>query len=415
MIARPRLRLTLPGALRHRNFKLFFGAQFLSLIGTFMQSTALAWLVYSLSRSPLMLGTVAVASALPGLVFTVLGGALADRHSKRLLLLGTQSAACVLAFVLAWLVLSGRVRIEHVMVLSFLLGIATAVDTPTRQAFIIDLVGRDDLPSGIALNSSVFNATRVIGPAAAGVCVGLWGTGVCFLINGVSFVAPIASLLLVDVAAAPAPPADRSVAREIHEALAYVWRTAAVRDIILTLACSSLGWGGGVLYPVFARDVLQAGPEGFGFLMATTGVGAVCGALALSVSRPVSADVLRGRMVGGILVFATATTAFAWSRAMALSLPLLVVAGAAMIVYFASSNTWLQTLVPDGLRGRVLGVYHSMFQCFMPLGSLLAGALAQHLGAPIALTLAAATCALVAAVAGWRRIGAEPAAASVAA
>src|SRR5882724_11668010 len=303
-------------ALKHRNYQLFFSGQLISLIGTWMQSVAQMWLVYRLSRSSLLLGAVGFASQIPVFLLAAFGGMLADTLDRRRLLIGTQTASMVLAGILAALTLSGAVRIWHVFVLAALLGIVNAVDIPSRQAFVADLVARDHLMNAIALNSSMFNGARVVGPAVAGVLV----------------------------------------------------------------AVSMLGMPYAVLMPIFADQILHAGAHGLGVLMGFSGAGALLGAIALALKNRVQGLGLWVTVSAGM--FGVALVGFAFSRRLWLSCLLIVCTGFFMMVQMSSSNTLIQSMVPDRLRGRVMAVYSMMFMGMAPLGSLLAGMVADHLGAP---------------------------------
>lgn len=396
-----------PPALTHRNYRLFFAGQFVSLIGTWMQSVAQGWLVFTLTHSAFMLGAVAAVGSLPTLFLTMWGGVIADQHGKRKILVFTQSASMVLALALWGLTATGLVQVWHVAVLAALLSVVNSLDMPTRQAFTIELVGRDDLMSGIALNSSVFNATRVLGPAVAGIIVAWWGTATCFLLNGISYVAVIAGLMLMQVDDHPRTHGNGSPMHMLLEGLRYIRRTRPVLDLVLLLGVTSLfGWSYSTLLPLFADEYLHAGPQGYGFLMAATGAGAVIGALMLSMDTQTRTPVRRLRAVGGIAIFSATLLCFAWSKFLPWSLVLMAAGGWAMITYFATSNTWLQHLVPNQLRGRVMGVYNGMFQGLTPVGGFLVGALAQHAGTPWAFTAGAVACGLAAVVAWRRRVGA---------
>ena len=399
------LALRRPPALRHRNFRLFYGGQFVSLIGTWMQMAAQSWLVYSLTGSAEKLGYVSVVQAVPGMLMTAWGGVIADRCSKRSILLVTQSAAMVLAFILYWLVHHGVVQYRDIVLLAFLLGFVNAVDMPTRGAFVIELVGREDVHSAVALNSSIFNASRIVGPAVTGLIVDHWGTGMCFLVNGLSFLAPIIGLLLLRLPTREATPDRASPLQQLAEGLRFIRGHEAVRGLVVLMATSSvLLWGTGVLLPVFAGDVLKAGPQAYGFLMASGAVGAVIGALMTSMSEPSRTEGwMQPRVLGGVLGYCMASMLFAWTRWLPMSLALQVAGGFASILYFSTSNSSLQVLVPDEMRGRVFGVYHTMFQGFMPLGSFIVAWTAQRLGAPLALTIMCGLgILLVAVMAAWR-------------
>jgi MFS family permease len=379
-------------ALRHRNFRLFFGGQLISLIGTWMQTVAQSWLVYRLTGSSLLLGTVGFCSQIPVFVLATVGGAVADRYSKRKLVIATQTASMVLALVLSMLTLLGVVQVWHVFVLAACLGIVNAFDIPTRQSFIVEMVGKDDLMNAIALNSSMFNGARIVGPAISGMLVAAIGEGWCFFANAVSYVAVIAGLVLMRIAPRPATARGGGTPNRVLEGFRFVRRAAPVRALLLLLGLVSLvGMPYVVLMPIFADRILHGGARGLGVLMSATGVGALCGALMLAA---------RGSGVRGLgrLVamassgFGVSLVLFSLSRSFLLSAGLLVPVGFCMMVQMASSNTLIQSMVPDQLRGRVMAVYSMMFMGMAPFGSLLSGFLADRVGAPMTLMVGAAGC-----------------------
>ena len=385
-------------ALRHRNFRLFLGGQIISLAGTWMQQVALAWLVYRLTRSPFLLGLVGFAGQLPSLLLAPLAGVWADRSDRRRIVIATQALAMFQALVLSALVLTGRVAVVHVLVLSVFLGLVNGVDVPTRQAFLVEMVrGREDLANAIALNSSVFNAARLVGPAIAGFMIGLVGEGVVFLLNGLSYVAVIAALLAMEID--PRPAARRPtqpVWRELKEGVGYVLGFEPIRSLLLLIGLVSLvGVPFTVLMPVFATDVLHGGAHTLGLLMSSLGVGALGGALFLAARRSVRG---LGRIIlAAVTLFGLCLAGFGFSRNEWLSMALLVAAGFGMMVHMASSNTILQTIVDEDKRGRVMSFYAMAFMGTVPLGSLLSGALAARLGAPATVVLGGALCLLGAA------------------
>lgn len=380
-------------ALRHRNFRLFLAGQIISLAGTWMQSVALSWLVYRLTRSPFLLGLVGFVGQLPSLLLAPLAGVWADRADRRRIVIGTQALAMLQALVLSALVLTGRVTITHVLVLSVFLGLVNGVDVPTRQAFLVEMVsGREDLAGAIALNSSVFNAARLVGPAVAGFMIGLVGEGVVFLLNGLSYVAVIAALLAMRLE--PRPPASHRrppVGRELKEGVRYAAGFAPIRALLLLIGLVSLvGVPFTVLMPVFATDVLHGGAHTLGLLMSALGVGALGGALFLAARRSVRG---LGRVIlAAVTLFGLALLAFGLSRREWLSLMLLAAAGFGMMVHMASSNTILQTIVDEDKRGRVMSFYAMAFMGTVPLGSLLSGALAARIGAPATVVLGGIAC-----------------------
>jgi MFS family permease len=368
-------------ALNHRNYRLFISGQMVSLIGTWMQSVAQAWLVYRLTGSPALLGAIGFASQIPVFLLAPVGGVIADRHDRRRILLATQAASMLLALVLAGLTLSGRIEVWHVAVIAALLGVANGFDIPARQAFVTELVSRQDLVNAIALNSSMFNGARIIGPAVAGVIVAAVGEGWCFLANGLSYLAVLAGLLSIR-RNIPARSGTRGTAfAEAAEGLRFAAGTAPIRALLLLLGLVSLtGMPYAVLMPVVASSVLGAGAGGLGVLMGASGVGALAGALTLARRGSIRG---LGRWVPRAAAgFGAGLVMFSLSRSLWLSVLLLVPVGFAMMLQMSSSNTLIQSMVPDRLRGRVMAVYSMMFMGMAPFGALLAGALAERVGAP---------------------------------
>src|SRR5579862_6527951 len=351
-----------------------------------MQSVAQSWLVYRLTGSAALLGVTGFCAQIPVFLLAAVGGAVADRHDRHPILVATQSVSMLLALALAALTLTGRVQVWHVLTFAAALGVVNAFDIPTRQAFIVEMVGRDDLMNAIALNSSMFNGARIVGPAVAGVLVAAVGEGWCFFANGVSYVAVIAGLLLMDVPhPAHASPRTSAVA-DIIEGFRFVARTSPVLALVLLLGLVSLaGMPYAVLMPIFADRILHGGASALGGLMAASGVGALAGALSLAFRRSVRG---LGRWVAlSSAGFGVSLVLFAASRTLWLSGALLFPVGFAMMVQMASSNTLVQAMVPDALRGRVMAVYSMMFMGLAPFGALLAGGLADRFGA--SLTVAA--------------------------
>jgi MFS family permease len=384
-------------ALRHKNFRLFFGGQLVSLVGTWMQNVAQSWLVYRLTGSPLLLGLVGFANQAPIFFLATVGGAIADRRARRDLLVVTQTISMLLAFALATLTLSGVVRPWEVFALAASLGVVNAFDIPTRQAFVVEMVGKEDLPNAIALNSSMFNGARIVGPSVAGLLVAAIGEGWCFFANAVSFVAVIGALMAIRVPRREIPAATSRPFAHAAEGFQFVWRTTPVRAILLLLGVTSVtGMPYAVLMPIFADRVLHAGPRGLGTLMGASGVGALAGALALASRESVRG---LGRWVAtSAATFGIALVIFSQSRRLELSELLLVPVGAGMMVQMAASNTLVQTMTPDHLRGRVMAVYAMTFMGMAPLGALLAGAAAARLGAPVTVALGGAIAMAAAAV-----------------
>lgn len=389
-------------ALKHRNYRLFFGGQIISLVGTWMQSVGQSWLVYRLTGSAVLLGFVGFASLIPIFVLSPIGGAFADRHNRHRIVIATQITAMALAFILAGLTLSGLVQVWHIFVLATLLGVVNSVDIPTRQAFVVDLVGREDLINAIALNSSMINGARMIGPAVAGVLVATVGEGWCFFVNAVSYIAVIAGLLLMTITVQVHVTVPGSALTGITEGFRYVRHTRSVRALLLLLGVVSLmGVPYAVLMPIFADEVLNAGPCGLGWLMAAAGCGALAGGFVLAVRKGI--DGLQGWVPLAAAGFGLSLVLFSLSRSFWLSAVLLLPTGFCMMIEMASSNTLIQSIVPDRLRGRVMAVYSMMFLGMAPFGALLAGALAHHLGAPVTVALGGVVCIVAAAVFGRRR------------
>jgi MFS family permease len=382
-------------ALRHRNYQLFFWGQLVSLIGTWMQTVAQNWLVYELTNSALALGFINFLSAIPITLLTLPAGAIADRVDKRRILIATQTASMLLAFVLAALVYCHAVQMWHIVVLSLLLGITNAFDIPTRQSFVVDMVGKDDLMNAIALNSSMFHGARIFGPALAGVLIAYIGTAGCFFLNGISFLAVIAAYMTMQLPLA-APANDvRSIWHATGDALRYVAANRIIRAVITLVSVTSLfGWSYSVLMPIFARDVLKIGAKGYGYLLAANGVGAFFGAITLA---SLGNYPHRRRLVfGGLFGFCVMVTVFALSRNAWLSAAALAAVGWFMIIFFATANTSVQLRTPDELRGRVMGIYAFAFLGLNPFGSMLAGSIAHATSASTAITIGAAVCIVAA-------------------
>jgi MFS family permease len=378
-------------ALRHRNYRLFFSGQIISLVGTWMQSVAQSWLVYRLTGSSLLLGLVGFASQIPVFLLAPIGGVVADRYSRHRVVIATQTSSMVLAFILAALTLLGHIRVWEIMTLAALLGVTNSFDIPARQAFIVDMVDSKDLINAIALNSSMVNGARVLGPAIAGITVAAVGEGWCFFGNAVSYIAVIVGLLMMVVPAREDRPDSASGVERIVEGFRWVAKTAPIRALLLLLGLVSVtGMPYAVLMPIFADKILNGGARGLGVLMGASGVGALAGTLILAAKREV-------RGLGRWITFATfgfgaSMILFAFSRSYPLSVVMLVPVGFSMMLQMSSSNTLIQTMVPDELRGRVMSVYSMMFMGMAPFGALVAGAMANHIGAPITVALGGLTC-----------------------
>jgi MFS family permease len=391
-------------ALRHRNFQLFFAGQFVSLVGTWMQSVAQSWLVYRLTGSVILLGLIGFASQIPVFLIAPFGGAIADQRNRKRVLVFTQTAMMILAFALAALTLTNFIKEWHLFVLAVLLGIANAFDIPTRQAFVVDMVGKNDLLNAIALNSSMFNGARIIGPAVAGILVAAVGEGWCFFLNAVSYIAVLAGLLLMDVEV-HTRPSRGSTLSNIAEGFSFVARTMPVRSLLLLLGLVSLmAMPYATLMPIFADKILGGGSSTLGFLMTASGAGALCAALTLATRKTIrglgSWVALASACLGAFLIlfaYASSYTQSFWLAAI-----LLVPVGFCMMIEMSASNTLIQSLVPDELRGRVMAVYSMMFMGMAPLGALMAGTLANYLGAPNTVAFGGAACIIGAALFGLR-------------
>jgi len=366
-------------AVRHRDFRLFWSGQLVSLIGTWMQSVGQSWLVLELTNSPFRLGMIGALQFGPILLFSFLGGAISDRVRKRRMLIGTQTALMLQAFTLSALVWSGHVQFWHVALLAALYGLANTLDMPARQSFIAHLVPRADLMNAIALNSAVFNGARVVGPAAAGLLVARYGTAAAFLFNGLSFLAVIAALAAIRTEGAPRPPSGLGMGAEIAEGVRYALGTPRIALVFgLLLSVSLFVVNMNVLVPLIARNVLNQGAHGFGLLMASLGVGAVMGALTvagLAMGRPPL-----GFVVGPAIAAALLLVGLSFVQHFGLAAAVLMALGFAQIVFMTSCNTTVQLTVPDELRGRIMGLYALVFAGMTPIGSLLMGTIAERWG-----------------------------------
>jgi MFS family permease len=386
------------GALRHRNFRLFWFGQLISLVGTWMQSVAQAWLVLLLTHDPFWLGVVAAVQFTPVLVLGLFGGILADVLPKRRTIIGTQAVLMVLALVLAGLSWGGVVQVWHILVLAFALGLVNAVDMPTRQAFVMEVVGREDVANAVALNSAVFNAARIVGPAVAGLVIGVAGVTVCFVLNGASFVAVIVGLLamreadLHSGARLARPNTVREVGANLGEGLRFVRRTPVVLlAVSLVGLVSTAGMNFNVLVPAMANDVLHVGASGFGFLMSAMGLGSLVAALAIAYLRRPRLSIL----LVGAFALGTLEVVFGSVRFFPLAMVAVFGVGAGAIAMTATANSAIQLAVPDALRGRVMSVYMTVFAGSTPVGGLFAGWLASSFGAPVALAIGGGVSALV--------------------
>lgn len=381
-------------ALRHRDYRLIFTGQLVSMVGTWMQSVAQGWLVYRLTGKPALLGVVAFAGLAPAFLLGSLGGALADRMDARRLAIFTQSVLLAQATLLGVLTLSGHVRISHVMILAMLMGVASAFDLPAGQVLMGRVVPREDLPNAIALNSSLFHGSRILGPSLAGLVVAGFGEGWCFLLNAASYLAALWALSLLRLPKRESTPDRGSLLEELAEGIRFVRNLPTLRWLFALLALSTfLAMPYTVLLPAVVKDVLKAGPRELGWIMAAGGIGATLGALRLASLRD-HRGLLRTLLLG-LGALACVLPAFAASRSAWLSIALILPLGFCMVSVNTSNNTLVQMEVPDRLRGRVMSLHAMVFMGAMPLGSLVAGVLAQHIGVPWALTIGGLGCGLV--------------------
>ena len=390
------VRGSLISVFRHRNYRLYFTGQLISLIGFWMQAIAQSWLVYRMTDSTLLLGLVSFAGQAPVFFISPFAGVTADRLNRRRILFVTQTAMMSFAFVLATLTLSGVIQVWEIIALATAFGMANAFDIPTRQSFTVEMVGRADLPRAIALNSVMFNSARLAGPAAAGIVVGLVGEGWCFALNGLSYLAVLTSLALMTVTVAPPRPPSHPLA-DLREGFRYVSTHPSIRTLLLLLAASSFfGASYLTLMPVFARDILHGGSESLGFLMAGVGAGALSGALVLT-RLPHKwlpyIPAMSGAFFGLCLIL------FSQSSIFLLSLVLLVPAGFGLMAQGISTNTLVQTHVEDAMRGRVMAYYVMCFMGIMPFGALVAGWVSRHVGVPETVALGGSLCIVSAAFA----------------
>ena len=383
-------------SLAYRNFRIYFTGQGISLVGTWMQRVAMGWLVYRLSGSAFVLGLVGFAGHIPTLLLAPFAGVAADRWSRKRILYMTQGLAMAQALVLAALTLTGLVEVWHVLALALFLGTLDAFDIPARQSFFVHMIDDpEDLGNAIALNSSVFNLARLVGPSIAGILIALVGEGVVFALNGATYLAMLAALALMHTASTGSRDRSQRLLQNLREGFGFAWDFLPVRAVLkLVMVVSFVGAPFVVLMPVFATDVLGGGPDTLGFLMAAQGAGALVGALYLASRRGVQG-------LGRVIAFASGTFGaglilFGLSPWLWLSLPLLAVAGFGIMVQMAACNTFLQSVVGDGMRGRIMSLYTMAFVGTMPLGSLLAGAVAERVGAPMTVIMGGAGSLLAA-------------------
>ena len=379
-------------ALAHRNYRLFFSGQSISLVGTWMQQIATSWLIFDLTHSAFLLGIVNFASRIPTFLLASFAGVLVDRWNRHRILVVTQILSMIQALALAFLVMSDRIEVWQIIGLSLILGLINALDIPARQAFVIDMVEtKEDLGNAIALNSSMVNGARLIGPSIAGLLIATLGEGVCFLLNGLSFIPVIASLLAMKIRPDVKTKKNTKVLQGLKEGVRYAFGFPPIRAVLLLLALVSFtGMPYTVLMPIFAEQILHGGPQALGFLMGATGVGALAGAMFLASRKNVLG-------LGRIIVFASSVfglglIAFSLSRMFWLSMVLMPITGFGMMVQMTSSNTILQTIVEEDKRGRIMSFYTMAFMGMVPFGSLFAGSVAHTIGAPATVAIGGIAC-----------------------
>lgn len=379
-------------ALSHPNYRLYFVGQGISLIGTWMQRIALSWLIYRLGGSVLLLGVIGFISDLPAFFLSPFAGVFADRWDRRIMAIVIQVLAMLQAFILALLVLMNIIEVWHIAVLSMFLGLVNAFDITTRQAFVMDVVqDKNVLGNASALNSSMVNGARLIGPSVAGVLIAATGEGVCFLANAASYLAGIIAFVLIKTKPRAAAERDEMVLAKLREGFHYAMKSTPISSVLLLLALVSLmGMPYQVLMPVFAKDILHGGPHTLGFLVAASGIGALSGALYLASKNGING--IEKTIPSAAFLFGAGLIAFAVSRVFVVSTVIMLFTGCGMIVQMAASNTLIQTLVDDDKRGRIMSFYTMAFRGMVPFGSLLTGVLADKAGAPGALIIGGASC-----------------------
>ena len=370
-------------SLHHRNYRLFFGGQGISLIGTWMQQIALGWLVYRLTDSAFLLGLVGFASQIPTFILASFAGVFADRFNKHKIIIITQTLSMIQAAILAVLTLTNTIQIWHVISLSVFTGIVNAFDMPTRQSFVFDLVDdKSDLPNAIALNSSMFNTARLVGPTIAGILISTLGEGLCFLLNSISYIAVIIALLMMHLPKYVKAKKNEEVLKGIKEGIKYAYTFKPIRILLIFLALISLTGGPyTVLMPIFARDILKGNANTLGFLFGAVGIGALIGAIYLAYRKSILG---LGRWISiASSIFAIGLILFSFSKILSISLILMLLTGFGLMVHMASTNTLLQTLVDNDKRGRVMSLYVMAFMGTAPIGSIIAGTLASKFGASL--------------------------------
>ena len=379
-------------SLKYRNYRLFFGGQSVSLIGTWIQRIATPWLVYDLTKSVLLLGIVGFVGQIPTFLLSPIAGVLTDRWNRYNIMLTTQILSMIQAIILTWLVFSGNIQVWHIIILSGFLGCINAFDVPARQSFVIQMVEKkEDLSNAIALNSSMVNGARLLGPSVAGMLIAATGEGICFMLNAISYLFVIWSLMLMKITPIGNKNGKKSVLKELAEGITYTFGFAPIRYIILLLALVSLvGMPYTVLMPIFAKEIIHGGAHTFGFLMGASGMGALIGAFYLASRRNDSG--LEKIIPLSASVFGIGLIMFSLSHFFVVSLILMVITGLGMMLQMASSNTLIQSIVDDSMRGRVMSFFTMAIMGTAPFGSLLAGSSAKLIGAPNTILIGGISC-----------------------
>ena len=384
-------------ALRHRDYALYFSGQLVSWVGTWMQSVAVAWMVHRITGQPAWLGIVAFATQAPAFMLAPVGGVVADRFRPRHVALGTQGLLLLQALAMGWLAWSGHPAVWPVVALSVVAGAVSAFDLPARNVLVAMTVPKDDLPNAIALNSALFHGSRIVGPAVAGILLASAGEAACFTLNAVSYVAALATLVLMHAGSERAPRGTQSMRHRMVEGARFVWSSRRLRHVFGFMGLVVfLGMPYTTIMPVFADTILKAGPKGMGWLMGAGGVGATLAALLLASWK--DTDTLPRMMVLSTIGMAVTLAAFAYSRDLRLSMAFIGLASLGLVVTNTGNNTLVNVLIPHELRGRVTSLYAMVFMASIACGALTTGFLAQHIGAPLTLTVGAAGCVLAALV-----------------
>ena len=380
--------------LQSRNYRLFFIGQFISLIGTWIQQIAVSWLIYKMTNSVFLLGLVGFVSQFPTFVITPFAGVWSDRFNRHKILVWTQTLSLIQALVLAILVLSGAITVWQIILLSLFIGCVNAIDMPNRQSFVIYMIDdRNDLGNAIALNSAMFNGSRLIGPFIAGVLIATVGEGICFLINALSYIAVIVAILSMNTDHIKVNISKTSVMEELKEGFTYVFGNTRIRAMLILVSLTSImGVPFIVLMPAFAKDILQGGPHTLGFLMSALGAGALLGAFYLASRTNIKG--LQKIINMGAFIFGIGLIGFSFSRSLWISILMVFIAAFGMMVQVASTNTWLQTNVDDNKRGRTMSFYVVSFMGMAPFGSLLAGSVAGFIGVPYTIFTGGTVCIL---------------------